>query len=54
MVPGYNISMIYDIDGKTYQYEDLIKLAIQSGYTSTQTDLALKNREIVDQYLIAK
>ena len=51
MVPGYDISMIYDIDGQTYQYEDLIKLAIQAGYTSSNTDLSQKNREIVQQYL---
>ncbi len=54
MVPGYDISMIYDIDGGTYQYEDLIKLAIQAGFTSSSTDLSQKNREIVQQYLQSK
>ena len=54
MVPGYDISMIYEIDGQTYQYEDLLKLAIQAGYTSTITDLSQRNRVIVSQYLQSK
>lgn len=47
MVPGYNISMIYDVDGKTYQYEDLIRMAINAGFTSDFTDLSMKNKDIV-------
>jgi hypothetical protein len=27
MVPGYNISQIWEFDDKTYQYEDLVKQA---------------------------
>lgn len=54
MVPGYNISMIYDIDGKTYQYEDLIRMAINAGFTSDLTDLSMKNREIVQKFLQSK
>lgn len=54
MVPGYNMSMIYDIDGQTYQFEDLIKKAYAAGYTSTSTDISKKNREVVKQYLEAK
>lgn len=54
MVPGYNISMIYDVDGKTYQYEDLIRMAINAGFSSNLTDLSMKNREIVQNFLNAK
>lgn len=54
MVPGYNISMIYDVDGKTYQYEDLIRMAINSGFTSDFTDLSMKNKDIVQKFLQAK
>ena len=51
MVPGYDISMIYEINGKSYQYEDLLKLALEQGITSEHTDLNLKNRDIVNQLL---
>jgi hypothetical protein len=27
MVPGYGMSQIWEFNGRTYQYEDLIKLA---------------------------
>ena len=54
MVPGYDISMIYDIAGHTYQYEDLIQIACEQGLTSTHTDLNLKNRDIVGQLLTLK
>ena len=54
MVPAYDISMIYDINGKTYQYEDLIRMAINAGFTSNRKDLALRNREIVQQFLRAR
>lgn len=51
MVPGYNLSMIYDLNGITYQYEDLIKLAYNSGFDSELTDIAAKNRDVVNQLL---
>lgn len=51
MVPGYHLSMIYDLNGKTYQFEDLIKLAYNSGFTSTLTDISAKNRDVVNQLL---
>lgn len=54
MVPGYDLSMIYDIDGKTYQFEDLINLATQNGYTSTSGDITTYNRDIVKQFLYNK
>lgn len=54
MVPGYNISMIYDFDGGTYQYEDLIKMAYEAGFTSSETDLSKKNRDVVQQFLREK
>lgn len=54
MVPGYNISMIYDVDGKTYQYEDLIRMSINSGFSSEYTDLSMKNRDLVQKFLQAK
>lgn len=51
MVPGYNLSMIYDLNGITYQYEDLIKLAYNNGFTSSLTDISAKNRDVVSQLL---
>lgn len=54
MVPGYDLSMIYELDGKTYQFEDLINLANQEGYTSEYTDIAQYNREIVWKLLSDK
>ena len=54
MVPGYDISMIYDLDGKTYQYEDVLKMAINAGFTSEFTDLSMKNRDIVQKFLQSK
>lgn len=54
MVPGYNISMIYDVYGKTYQYEDLIRMAINAGFSSEFTDLSTKNKDIVQKFLQAK
>lgn len=55
MVPAYDISTIYDINGLTYQYEDILKLAIESAqnmhYISPFKDIALKNRDIVNWYL---
>lgn len=54
MVPGYNISMIYELDRKTYQYEDLLRMAINAGFKSELTDLSMKNRDIVQKFLQAK
>lgn len=55
MVPGYDLSMIYDINGETYQYEDILKQAYQwaskNNITSTSQDLYTKNNEIVTAYL---
>lgn len=51
MVPGYDLSMIYDLNGKTYQFEDLIKMAVSQGYESTSSDVAEYNRDIVSQML---
>lgn len=54
MVPGYNMSMIYELDGKTYQYEDLLRMAINAGFKSELTDLSMKNRDIVQKFLQSK
>lgn len=51
MVPGYDLSMIYDLNGKTYQFEDLIKMAVNAGYQSSSADVAQYNRDIVKQML---
>ena len=51
MVPGYDLSMIYDLDGKTYQFEDLIRMATDNGYTSSFSDISQYNRDIVKQFL---
>lgn len=54
MVPSYNMSMIYDFEGKTYQFEDLLKLAYNRGYTSSEADISLRNRQVVQQMLNAE
>lgn len=51
MVPGYDLSMIYDLNGKTYQFEDLIKIAVNAGYQSDYSDVSKYNRDIVKQML---
>ena len=51
MVPGYDLSMIYDLNGKTYQFEDLIKMAVNAGYQSASKDVSQYNRDIVKQML---
>ena len=51
MVPGYDLSMIYDLNGKTYQFEDLIKMAVNAGYQSVSKDVSQYNRDIVKQML---
>ena len=37
--PGYDIMMIYDLNGKTYQYDDILQEAIEY-YNSTVLDIA--------------
>lgn len=51
MVPSYNMSMIFDLNGQTYQFEDLIKEAYNRGYTSNEADISLRNRQVVQQLL---
>ncbi len=51
MVPSFNISMIYDINGITYQFEDIIKEAQENGITSTEIDNTKYNQDIAKQYL---
>ena len=51
MVPSYNISMIYDINGMTYQFEDLVKEATEKGFSSTELDNTKAKQDIVKQYL---
>lgn len=51
MVPSYNMSMIYDINGMTYQFEDLVKEATEKGFSSTQLDNTKAKQDIVKQYL---
>ena len=51
MVPGYDLSMIYDLNGKTYQFEDLIKMSVSQGYESISNDVAQYHRDIVSQLL---
>lgn len=51
MVPSYNISMIYDVNGMTYQFEDLVKEALEKGFTSNESDNTKANQDIVRQYL---
>lgn len=54
MVPAYNLSMIYELDGKTYQFEDLVRMATEEGLTSNSSDISTYNKDIVHQYLQAK
>lgn len=51
MVPSYNMSMIYDINGMTYQFEDLVKEATEKGFSSTELDNTKAKQDIVKQYL---
>lgn len=51
MVPSYNMSMIYDINGMTYQFEDLVKEATEKGFSSTELDNTRAKQNIVKQYL---
>lgn len=56
MVPAYDLSMIYEIDGNTYQFMDLIDEAMSQGIEPDPTisDLSLKNRDLVNRYLKTK
>lgn len=55
MVPAYDLSMIYEIDGKTYQYEDLVDLAWANVKDKpTGADNSLLNKKVVKQYLNEK
>lgn len=54
MVPGYDLSMIYDLDGKTYQFEDLLNMAVAAGYTSSAADISQYNKDVVRQFLQGK
>lgn len=51
MVPSYNMSMIYDINGMTYQFEDLVKEVTEKGFSSTELDNTKAKQDIVKQYL---
>ena len=51
MVPSYNMSMIYDVNGMTYQFEDLVKEATEKGFSSTELDNTKAKQDIVKQYL---
>lgn len=51
MVPSYNMSMIYDINGMTYQFEDLVKEATEKGFSSIERDNTKAKQDIVKQYL---
>ena len=51
MAPSYNMSMIYDINGMTYQFEDLVKEATEKGFSSTELDNTKAKQDIVKQYL---
>jgi len=47
--PGYNIMMIYDIDGKQYQYKDLVKLATNA-YKDYKKRTAEEKEDPEDKY----
>lgn len=51
MVPSYNMSMIYDVNGMTYQFEDLVKEATEKGFSSTELDNTKAKQDVVKQYL---
>ena len=51
MVPSYNMSMIYDVNGMTYQFEDLVKEATEKGFSSKERDNTKAKQDIVKQYL---
>lgn len=55
MVPGYGMSQIWEFNGRTYQYEDLIKLAqknlVNISDYSNIFDISKYNKAIVEAYL---
>lgn len=51
MVPSFNISMIFDINGQTYQFEDILKEAQEAGFVSTKSEITANNKDVVRQYL---
>ena len=55
MVPGYGMSQIWEFNGRTYQYEDLIKLAQRNlqniASFDTISDVSVYNKAIVQAYL---
>lgn len=55
MVPGYNIVQLWEIDGKTARFEDLLKEAKESGIKIEETsDLSQNNKTLVRAYLQSK
>lgn len=51
IIPSYDAAMIYDINGSKYQFQDILNKALLEGITSSETDISLRNRNIVNQYL---
>lgn len=51
MCPGYNIATIYDLNGKKYQFQDILSMAAQEGIKSTLTDVSARQRDMVNQFL---
>lgn len=55
MVPGYGMAQIWEFNGRTYQYEDLIKLAQKNLDNISDfdkiTDVSAYNKAIVNAYL---
>lgn len=55
MVPGYGMSQIWEFNGRTYQYEDLIKLAQRNldniNDFDSIADISTYNKVIVNEYL---
>ena len=47
--PGYNIMMVYDIDGKVYQYKDLVKVA-SSSYKKYKEEKVEGKEHLDDNY----
>lgn len=58
MVPGYGMSQIWEIDGKPYQYEDLLKEALNKLENVKQydniVDVSTYNKTIIREYLKQK
>jgi len=54
MAAGYNIVQLWNIDGKNAKYEDLIKEALEAGFTSDYTTPEQYNKDIVKKYLADK